>query len=226
MADKKRNISKKEAATVQLDTAIKLFFENRDLVSAYTLCSAADGILEGIYKNERATIMARQYDKYGEAKMFRFSWNEEWEIRFKPEYKKEGFRLLNATRNFLKHADKDHDVVHEFKDWKETGIRIFGAITNYNLVFGETSPAMNVFFVLYMVLYPKLLREDNPLFQKILGNPLCENAIERFSQAEIAAIGTSNLENACPELFPPTDILSNAQPNSSRGAIRVPSSED
>lgn len=226
MAIKKKTVTKKEAATVQLETAIKLFFENRDLISAYTLCSAANGILEGIYKKERSTIMARQYGDSGDATKFRFSWNEEWEIRLKPEHIKEGFRLLNAAQNFFKHAESDHDATHEFKDWEETGIKIFGAVTNYNLVFGEISPAMNIFFTVYIILHPNFLTEDNPLFEHIVGNPLCKNAIERFSQSEIAAIGYSNLEKACPELFPPTDILSNLRPYSSGGTIRVPSSED
>lgn len=210
MADSKSDITKREAATAQLDTAIKLFFENRDLVSAYTLCAAADGILEGIYKNERATIMTRQYKKHGDAKMLRFSWSEELEIRLKPEYKREGYRLINATQNFFKHADKDHDSVHDFRGWEETGVRIFQAITNYHLVFGEVSPAMNVFFVLYVTLNPELLPEENPLFRTIVGNPLCEKLVERFTQDEIAAIGYCNLENACPELFPPTDIISHS----------------
>ena len=125
MTSKKTTITKQEAARSQLETAIKLYFENRDLISAYTLCSAANGILEGIYENEREIIIAKQLDRHSEPTEIQYSWNEEWEMRFKPEYLIESFRLLNATQNFLKHADKDHDSIHEYDDWEETGARIF-----------------------------------------------------------------------------------------------------
>jgi len=56
----KRAVTKQEAAAAQIETAIKLHFENRDQISAYTLASAAIGILKGIYKNKRSSILDRQ----------------------------------------------------------------------------------------------------------------------------------------------------------------------
>ncbi len=53
-------VAKRQAAVAQLETAIKLFFENRDLVSAFTLTAAADGILEGIWQNERTDHQERR----------------------------------------------------------------------------------------------------------------------------------------------------------------------
>ena len=132
MFDEEMKVSKRQAATRQLETAIKLFLENRDLISAYTLCCAADGILEGIYQNDRAEILDRQREQLTEPSDFRFSWKEEWEIRIKPEHRKEIFQRLNKAQNFFKHADKDHDDSYEFKGWEQTGIRIFSAVTNYN----------------------------------------------------------------------------------------------
>ena len=208
MPDKEITVTKREAATSQLETAIKLFLENRDLISAYTLCCASDGILEGIYENERAAILGRQRDQSVDSSQFRFSWREEWKIRLKPEYQKEGFKLLNEAQNFFKHADKDHDSSYEFKGWDQTGYRIFFAVTNYKLIFGEITMAMNVFFTLYAILKPNLLAEGNPLLEAIAANPGCMDLVSRYSAEEIAAIGYCNLESACPELFSQTDIAS------------------
>ena len=201
MAENKNMVTKKEAATCQLETAIKLFLEHRDLISAYTLCCAADGVLEGIYKNRRAAILSRQQAQSEHLNNIRFSWREEWEIRIKPEYQKEGFRLLNKAQNFFKHADKDHDGSYEFMGWEQAGIRIFGAVTNYGLVFGETTKAMCVFFILFAMQNPDLLAEGNPLLDAISANPDCKNLSTRYSPEEIADIGYSNLKSACPELF-------------------------
>ncbi len=207
MAAKKKLVTKKEAAGAQIETAIKLLFENRDLISAYTLCSAANGILEGIYKNERSTILAKQRETLaGDMKYFRFSWKEEWEIRFKPEHLKEGFRYLNATQNFFKHADTDHDDVHEFRDWDETSAKIFMAVTNYRLVFREINPAMHTYMVLFFMQNPEVLPEDNVLYEHISSSPICQKFARVFPQSTIAAIGYHNLETSCPELFPPTGL--------------------
>ena len=201
MSEGKKRVTKREAATCQLETAVKLFLENRDLISAFTLCCAADGILEGIYKNERTAILSRQHNQSSDPSNFRFSWKEEWEIRLKPEYKKEGFRLLNAPQNFFKHADKDHDSFYEFKDRELTGLRIFMTIDNYKFVFGEITKAMNVFFVWYGVLNPTYLAEGSPLLSALAANPDCQNLTASHSHEELAAIGYSNLKSNCPELF-------------------------
>ena len=153
MSERKKRVTKREAATCQLETAIKLFLENRDLISAYTLCCAADGILEGIYKNERTAILRRQHNQSADPSNFRFSMRELWEICLKPEHQKEGFRLLNLPQNFFKHADRDHDSFYEFKDRELPGLRIFIAVYQYNLVFWRNHKGDEC--VLYMVCNPE-----------------------------------------------------------------------
>lgn len=145
MPIQRKAVTKRAAATAQLETAIKLYFENLDLISAYTLCVAADGILEGIYRNKRAEILKHHRDKIENPEDFRFSWAEECEIRIKPQHRREAFQHLNKSQNFFKHADKDHDDILEFADVELTGARIFSAITNFHLVFQDITPAMSVF---------------------------------------------------------------------------------
>ena len=86
MVEKRVIVSKEMAATCQLETSIKLFLENRDLISAYTLCSAADGILEGIYENKRDQILKHQRVRSATSGSLRFSWAEEVKSRIKPEH--------------------------------------------------------------------------------------------------------------------------------------------
>lgn len=206
MSERKKRVTKRDVATCQLETAIKLFLEDRDLISAYTLCCAADGILEGIYKNKRTAILSRQHNQSADPSNIRFLLKEEWGNRLKPEYKKEGFRLLNEAQNFFKHADKDHDSFYEFKDRELTGLRIFMAIADYKLVFGEITKAMKIFFAWYAIQNPDYLAEGSPLLNAFTVIPDCQNLTSSHSHEELAAIGYSNLKSNCPELFSQADI--------------------
>ena len=170
-AEKMVTVSKAEAATCQLETAIKLYLENRDLISAYTLCCAADGILEGIYKNERDEILKNQIDQSVTPDRSRLSWAEEVEAQIKPEHRKEVFRKLHAPQNFFKHADRDHDSSYQFPDWELTGVRLVTTIMNYNIVFRKLTVAMNLYGSLYAMLNPDLLEEGSPLLDTMAALP-------------------------------------------------------
>ena len=194
-------VTKKEAATCQLETAIKLFLENRDLISAYTLCCSADGILEGIYKNEREKILRNQRHQSTTSDGLRFSFAEQMEILVKPEHLKEFFQKLNATQNFFKHADRDHDDSHQFGDWEMTGARLLTTIMNYYIVFQERSPAMNLYFILHAIQNPDLLVKEKSS-QSIL--PIISDIgakLEGFSRDEIVKFGYFVLMITSPNLF-------------------------
>ena len=212
MAEKMVTVTKREAATCQLETAIKLFLENRDLISAYTLCCAADGILEGIYSNERGEILKQQLDQPIVPGSLRFSWGEEMEILIKPEHQKEVFRVLNAAQNFFKHADRDHHSSYQFPDWELTGVRLITTVMNYKLVFREITPAMNLYIALYAIVNPGLLAEGNPLLDVMVAMPDIKAMSERLSREDIAAIGYSTLKSTCPGLFEQPAIVSGIWP--------------
>ena len=201
MVEKKVIVSKKDAATCQLETAVKLFFENRDLISAYTLCCAADNILEGIYSNERDEILKKQLERSPTPGSFRFSWGEEVEMRIKPEHRREVFRALNSAQNFFKHADRDHNSSYQFPDWQLTGIRLVTTIMNYNLIYQETTPAMNLYITLYAILNPDLLAEGNPLQDELAAISDVKAMSTNLSREDIAAIGYRALQSTSPELF-------------------------
>lgn len=193
--------TKKEAATCQLETAIKLFLENRDLISSYTLCCAADGILEGIYENKRDDILNQQFHQSDQSGSLRFSFSEELEMQVKPQYKKRVFQSLRAAQNFFKHADRDHDNCFQFADWNLTSIRLLTAIHNYDLVYREITLAMQLYVALYATINPDHLVKESPLRDLMALLPDVEVMSERLSREEVSVIGYSTLKSCCPELF-------------------------
>ncbi len=201
MPEATRTVTKKEASTCQLETAIKLFLEDRDLISAYTLCCAADGILEGIYKNKRDEILQSQRDQSTPLEDFRFSWGEELEIRIKPEHQKEVFRLLNAPQNFFKHADRDPESTHQFPDRQLTGLRTATTVINYSLVFRETTPAMRLFLTLYAILEPGLFATGKLLPGASTVMRDLETMSKGFPREVLTAAGYAALRRTSPGLF-------------------------
>ena len=201
MAEKTLPVTKKEAATCQLETAIKLFLENRDLISAYTLCCAADGILEGIYGNERDEILKRQRDQSMTPDSLHFSWGEELENRIRPEHWNEVVRVLNAPQNFFKHADRDHDSFYQFPAWEADWSTDCYDSHQLQLSYWGNHPGDER--VLHSVCDPKSrsVAEGNPLLDALAARPDFKTMSEGLSRKDIAAIGYYALKYNCPGLF-------------------------
>ena len=102
-------ITKMEAAETQLETAIKLFFENRDHLSCLTLVSASREITDDLCEKQKDKIYKAELERLGDPQKVRLSFREELKIFIKPEHLKEAMTLFRKRQNFLKHADKDHD---------------------------------------------------------------------------------------------------------------------
>jgi hypothetical protein len=92
----KTTVPKLNAARRQLDTAIEMWFTDKDVVSTHTLAAAAHQIIYDINKRERAGDLL--FDS----------------IVVREEYRKEFIDRLKRDMNFFKHADKDPDAVIEF----------------------------------------------------------------------------------------------------------------
>lgn len=89
-------ITKFDAATRQLDTAISLWFSDGDAVSIHTLACSAHQIIHDI--NQQKGWRDLLYDS----------------LVVKEEYHHELKRLLKGRYNFFKHSEKDPDVTIEF----------------------------------------------------------------------------------------------------------------
>ena|ERR1700733_9840765 len=98
MADEtKLQISKIEAARRQLDTAIEMWFCDKDPVSVHTVAAAAYQIVHDV-KVRRGIDHGLLYD----SKMV------------KDEYRGQWINAMKKAQNFFKHADRDPEGILEF----------------------------------------------------------------------------------------------------------------
>jgi hypothetical protein len=82
-------ITKLDAATRQLRTAIRLFFEEADVVSIHTLAAASHEMVRSLVKFKGGASLIKDNDF------------------IRPERKKDYEDLINRPRNFFKHAGRD-----------------------------------------------------------------------------------------------------------------------
>ncbi len=150
-------ITKIEAAEKQLDTAIKLFFENVDHLSSYTLAAASCEITDDLCEKGENEIYRSELERLGDPQRVRLSFRSEMEILIKPEHLKEAMRLFNKTKNFLKHADRDHDQVLEDFSVEKLAFVIFWGIKNFVLLEQRWTSAMSTFFYWFGAKNPHLL---------------------------------------------------------------------
>jgi hypothetical protein len=143
---KRERVTKLDAARRQLRTAVRLFLQDGDTVSIHTLTGAAQEILR--------TLVARQAG----AEPASFIHDSDW---IKPEYVKEYRDLINAPRNFLKHANRDPDAVLEFYP-DETMYWLLDCAQLYQRLTGRVLRDIWVFFLWCAVERPQILRSGTP----------------------------------------------------------------
>ena len=118
-------ISKDEAAKRQLDTAIDLFFEGGDVLSAHTLAFAAFKVLLNLYPHRASDDFGEQVDKLIAEGV--------------------GWHRFSETANFLKHADRDPEGFLEDFD-SERVLPVIGLATLlYRRLTGNFSRKMQAF---------------------------------------------------------------------------------
>lgn len=139
-------LAKLEVARRQLVTAIRLFFDEADSVSVYTLAQAASEVLDALCQHS-GTIRFR-------SEMAKATGHSERQIKAIAEFGK----------NFFKHADRDPEAeLEQFTDDLNDHILMMATFD-----FGELSPVkpveVQVFQVWYFAVYPeKLPQEFNSL---------------------------------------------------------------
>jgi hypothetical protein len=132
----RETITKLEAAQRQLRTAIRLFFESRDLVAILTLAGAVERLLGDLLKDR------------GEQHPFRDS------NIIRPERKKEFLRALNRPRNFVKHAETDAQETIEIDLSVVVEALLFECSVLHGMFVGRHLRETILFIIWYGLRYP------------------------------------------------------------------------
>jgi hypothetical protein len=157
-------ITKIDAAEVQLKTAIRLFFENRDHLSSYTLAIASREVTDDLIENRSDEIFQAELARLGDAERVRLSFREEYRILIKPKFYKDALVLSRRRRNFLKHADKDPGGEMEDLTPKELALTIMFSVRNLGLLGGRLSREMTTFLLWLGTAEPHLVKESSDPF--------------------------------------------------------------
>jgi len=153
-------ITKTGAAERQLNTAIRLFFENRDHLSSYALAVASREITDAVIQSRYSELYQRELARVGDPLKVRLSHRKEFEILIKPEFYKKCLKLEHKWQNFLKHADKDPDAEIEPFTTKLLALVIILAIKNYSLLTQHLTIEMKIFFSWFVVAEPQLIKSE------------------------------------------------------------------
>jgi|SRR5271166_5511949 len=185
-------ITKTDAAERQLNTAIRLFFENRDTLSSYTLAAASREVTDGVIKSRRSEVYQRELARVGDPLKVRLSYREEMEILTKDEFYKNFLMLDHKWQNFLKHADKDPDAEIEPFTTKQLALVILTAMMNYLRLTEHWTTEMVTFLGWIAVAEPQLVKstpEDAmtkaiaEMRSNISGDPYDRNTLETIYTA-------------------------------------------
>jgi hypothetical protein len=137
-------LTKFDAATRQLNTAIQLFFERRDPVSVRTLLGAASRVFADLVEARHA----------GE------SWRGAIAASIPQLPPGEVYRIIDRTHNFLKHANKDPEGVEIFSEEENEGL-IFVSCLECGELGGPKSREMQAFEIWYMAAHPERFGAEN-----------------------------------------------------------------
>jgi hypothetical protein len=140
-------ITKIQAAERQIDTAIRLFFENIDRLSSYTLAAASREITDDLCEKKTHELFQQEFARLGDSLEVRLSFREELKIFIKDQYYKGAMKVFRQRQNFLKHADKDPDDEMDEFDARELAFTIMFASKNFSLLQTEAHQQCPYFFI-------------------------------------------------------------------------------
>jgi hypothetical protein len=130
-------MSKLDAAKRVFAEAIRLFFERRDEVAVHSLAAAAHGILLDIARKRKLKFNGILHEHPS----------------LRPELKSAWRNMLNAPRNFFKHADKDPDGQLYF-DGVLNEILLLYTVALAAMILDDYPPEVFVFAAWYEMAYP------------------------------------------------------------------------
>jgi hypothetical protein len=138
----KIRINKLDAARRQINAAIRMTFEGEDPVAIHSVIAAGHRIIRDICE-QRGDI-----ESY-----LRFT---DW---IAPGHEREFWQAVNASANFIKHADKDAADIHEL-DEEASDYMIIFATKWYKDLGNSISTEMNVFAAWWSLQHPNALKPE------------------------------------------------------------------
>lgn len=146
-------VNKIEAARRQIETAIKLLFDNCDPVSVHTLAAAGGRILRDICNQKKTPL------------------DQAFKAMIRPGKEKEFLAAVNMPANFFKHADKDADAILENVDEEINELVLFWACGHYSDLGYSLTPPMATLWTWFAALHPEFLL-DGPMKEIIASKNL------------------------------------------------------
>jgi len=129
-----------DAARRQIDASIRMTFSGEDPIAIHSVIAAGHRIIRDICE-QRGDI-----ESY-----LRFT---DWIV---PEHAAEFWQHMNASANFLKHADKDVHAIHELNE-EESDFMIVFASRWYGDLGSARSREMNVFAYWWALQHPDVIK--------------------------------------------------------------------
>jgi hypothetical protein len=167
-------IKKIDAAERQLNTSIRLFFENRDRLSSYTLTAASREITDDLIGKRNGEVFQRELARLGNPMKVRLSFREEFCNIIKPEHYNEAVQLIRKWQNFLKHADKDPDGEMDDLRPESLALNIMFACWNFRLLSNRITGEMTTFLVWFYSGHPEYTKLSTDLFSTAIA--MCQQA--------------------------------------------------
>jgi hypothetical protein len=155
-------INKIDAARRQLETAIELFLEDKDIVSIHALASGARGILLDIARTRALPEGFLQF--------------------VKPEYRKEVDAVLKEPQNFFKHGGRDPNEEFIYPPQICLFFLFEAAEIFLSIVGGNLPPKIQAMRAYFAWSHPEMLAKDEAriAFQYLTSN----TAVDPIAKAD------------------------------------------
>lgn len=155
-------LNKPEAARRQIDAAIRMLFSGEDPVAIHTLAMAGFRVLRDLAEHAESP-MESLIDSI-----------------IKPDKKAELWRHINSLSNFLKHADKDPDEIHDPVEEEINDVVLRLAVQYYLDLGYQPTHEMLVMIAWFMVFYPEfLLPNTNSQLLKMVDDLAADRGLPR-----------------------------------------------
>lgn len=151
-------VTKIESARRQLETAIILYFNDKDPVSIHTLACAAHEIIAKLNSKKSGTALILEGTMINE------------------KHQREFQKMVREAKNFFKHAESDPDKSLAFNP-ETNDYYLLDACEGYELLTGEKNPYFIIYRGWFNSKYPHIL---NAIGGKIIQNKLGNNKLEFF----------------------------------------------